>query len=563
MRKELRPYQQKAVDTVIQDLGVDNTALIDSATGSGKTLINQRLAEHYVSQGFNVLCITSFAELVFQNSEEIIEQGGHCSVFCATLKSKKFRASTVVCTPQSLWSAIKGSHEVKDKVFNVVIIDEVHRVNISDPTTVYMKILHHYSLICPNMKIIGMSGSCMRGIDKPIYGDGQLFPKLNVSIKFSELVKMEFLVPPVFGKHDKDVEDFDFSNVKQNNLGVYDKKQVEMVVKDNTKTTKIIKDVLEHTLESYGVFIFCATIEQCKHVMDLLPEEQSRLITGTMNSKLRFEYLQDARDKKIKFLVNVNCLTTGINLPHYDTVVYLRLTESAIFFIQSIGRGSRLSPETHKKFFTVLDYAGNCEKFKDIGDKELATQLNKIDDDKPPVKLDIICPACTEPNSIYDRRCRGFSGEVRCSYMFVFRECPVCSNQCDVSAKVCPSCDYSLFDYNKHLSLSEYKDKPTVFKVLKMQIMAHKNWKTKRDIVKVTYLSDCDTTITEYFDPNGITWQQKLWKDFLIFSGMPEGARVPTELNHILSVTCQKIISAKKLEAVKQGKYWKIIARFR
>lgn len=562
-RKEARPYQQECLDVAIKSLSESiDPVLLNVATGGGKSLLNSFLAEWGVSQGYDVLCITSFAELVAQNSDELTDQGNHNSIFCATLNQKKHRAKIVVATPQSLWSAIKsGNHPLKDRKFGLMLVDEVHRVNYEDDSTVYMKLINHYRFNNPELRLCGFSGSCMRGIDDPIYGEGKLFEKLNYSIGFNDLVQDGFLLPPVFGKHEHK-DDFDYSEVKQNKAGRFDKKQLEFVAKDNTKTTKIIKQVLIDTADSYGVFIFCATAEQCDHVMDLLPADTARLITGTMNSKVRMKYMNEAKAGKVKYLVNINCLTTGINLPHFEDIVYLRLTESPVFFIQSIGRGSRLSPATNKRYFTVYDYAGNCDKFKNINDEALAGAILKDNDEAREAKLDICCPVCETMNTQYDRRCRGFDeNSVRCEYMFIFRECPMCRGKCDVSAKSCVHCDYSLHDYNKHLNEKAYTDKKTVFDVRSQQVTKHFNFKAKRNIIKITYLTKCDNMIPLYFDPNGINWQKVQWKNYLIENGMPPDVVPSCDVDHIVNKTSLNLKTPKVIEATKNGKYYNLTAR--
>lgn len=561
MRKTPRPHQEEAIGIAIDAMSKSpDPVLLSCPTGSGKTLINSFLAEWGVSQGLDVLCITSFAELVDQNSEELVSQGNPCSVFCATLNQKKYRSQIVVATPQSLWSAIKkGNHPLKDRKFGLILIDEVHRVNPDDKNTTYMKILEHYRFNNPKLRLCGFSGSCMRGLDDPIYGEGKMFAELNYSIGFNDLVEAGYLLPPVFGKHQHD-DDFDYSGVKQNKAGRFDHKQLEFVASDNSKTTKIIKQVLIDTEESHGVFIFCATAAQCNHVMRLLPDT-ARLITGDMNSKLRMQYMREAKEGKVKYLVNINCLTTGINLPRFEDIVYLRLTESPVFFIQSIGRGSRLSPETNKTHFTVHDYAGNCDKFQGINDEALAGAILKENDKKKEAKLDIQCPICETFNTQFDRRCRGFSDIGRCEYMFIFRECPNCREKCDVSAKSCPHCDYSLHDYNKHLNEKAYTDKKTVFDVMSQHVTKHFNFKAKRNIVKVTYYTSCDNMIPIYFDPNGINWQRTLWKNYLVENGMPPEFDAPNDIDHICNVTSLKLIKPRVIEATKNGKYYNVTAR--
>lgn len=61
----------------------------------------------------------------------------------------------------------------------------------------------------------------------------------------------------------------------------------------------------------------------------------------------------------LKFLANVNVLTTGFDAVNTDCVVLLRPTNSAGLLIQMVGRGTRLSPQTDKQNCLVLDYGGN------------------------------------------------------------------------------------------------------------------------------------------------------------------------------------------------------------
>lgn len=563
MRKELRPYQQDAFDATIEALeNYTSPVLLNMATGSGKSLMNSFLAEYGASNELDVLCITSFAELVAQNSEEMENQGTKNSIFCSKLGQKKFRSKIVVATPQSLWETIKeGSHPLRIREFGLILIDEVHRVNPDDNNTVYMKILNHYRSLNHNVKICGFSGSCMRGIDDPIYGEGKMFEKLNYSISFSDLVKMGFLVPPRFGSH-KDEDEFDFSEVNQNKSGRYDKKQVESIASDNSKTTRIIKQVVENTKLSHGTFIFCATAEQCEHVMSLLPDT-ARLITGTMNDKDRMKAMAEAKAGKVKYLVNINCLTTGINLPHFEDIVYLRLTESPIFFIQSIGRGSRLCESTNKSYFTVWDYAGNCDKFQGINDEALAGAILEQDVEKQEAPLDIECELCHTMNTRFDRRCRGFNeNSVRCEKMFIFRECICCREKCDIAAKVCPHCGESLFDYNKKLNEKAYTDKKTVFNLLSQEVTKHFNFKLKKDIIKINYITDCGTLIASHYDPTGKTrWQRDQWHSYLVENGMPKDNVAPTDIDRIVDVVAHNLSVPVAIEATKNGKYYNIVSR--
>jgi DNA repair protein RadD len=67
--------------------------------------------------------------------------------------------------------------------------------------------------------------------------------------------------------------------------------------------------------------------------------------------------LQHFREGKLKYLVNVNVLTTGFDAPNIDCVALVRPTMSPGLYYQMCGRGFRLHPG--KQDCLVLDFGGN------------------------------------------------------------------------------------------------------------------------------------------------------------------------------------------------------------
>ena len=59
----------------------------------------------------------------------------------------------------------------------------------------------------------------------------------------------------------------------------------------------------------------------------------------------------------MKYLVNVNVLTTGFDAPNIDCVALLRPTNSPGLYYQMVGRGFRLCEG--KTDCLVLDFGGN------------------------------------------------------------------------------------------------------------------------------------------------------------------------------------------------------------
>ena len=60
--------------------------------------------------------------------------------------------------------------------------------------------------------------------------------------------------------------------------------------------------------------------------------------------------------KRVNVVFCVDLFNEGVDVPEVDTVLFLRPTESALVFLQQLGRGLR---RTHgKDCLTVLDFIG-------------------------------------------------------------------------------------------------------------------------------------------------------------------------------------------------------------
>ena len=112
--------------------------------------------------------------------------------------------------------------------------------------------------------------------------------------------------------------------------------------------------------------IFCSRIEECEavsHELDLLGY-RTMALTGAAsdadreNAMRRLE--QDEQDGALDYLISVDIFNEGIDIPTVNQVVMVRPTESAIVFVQQLGRGLRTCPE--KEYVTIIDFVGNYSK---------------------------------------------------------------------------------------------------------------------------------------------------------------------------------------------------------
>jgi DNA repair protein RadD len=235
--------------------------------------------------------------------------------------------------------------------------------------------------------------------------------------------------------------------------------------------------------------IFAATIQHCKEVMDSLPNYNSGVINGQMGDKHNQRVIEDFRNQKIRYLVNVNMATVGFSVDHVDIIAILRATESSRLYQQILGRGMRLDP--HKKEFLLLDYTDNIEKLFPSGDvfsPEIVAYGKK-----PQPKHSILCPECNNQNEVvlrplptgytfnefgyildlagdivlheteakpfpahFSRRCshieiKGHNVFERCNYFWSFKECSECGHKNDLTARRCEACSHEMINPNDKL----------------------------------------------------------------------------------------------------------------
>lgn len=453
--KQLRPYQDQAVKECWQALkSNDDPVLLMASVGAGKSLMLANILLTMQNLGKRALCLVNNAELVRNNCGTLIDEGGKASIYCAALGSKDASAPIVFGTPQSILNAINKNASIGRIKFNIIVVDEAHAINYINHRSSFMRILRHYKQNYPSMRLLGATGTNFRFKGSSIVGDDCLFKTQVGNITTEKLIQDKYLIEPVFEVEKELVLDFSKVRIKQN--GQFDQKQLEMVVEKSARLTELICHQVIHIMETQkrrGVFFFATTKKHAFEILCHLPSQESAIILGETPQHERTEILEKARKGEIRYLVNIAIISVGVDIPSYDTIAYLRPTESLVLLVQTMGRVLRLSPQTNKTNALVLDFAGNIERHRDWDNPMLLDAVKQtIDKDKP---LVISCPECLEMNTEHARRCVGMKSDSRCSYYFEFKECPnsQCKVQNDISARHCRECHAEIIDPNAKLKI--------------------------------------------------------------------------------------------------------------
>ena len=478
MEIKLRDYQQEVYDKVIAHFRSKdgaNPVIVDMSVGSGKTALLAFLAKHSADKGGRVMILARQGELVQQDGEFAEMIGVKVSYYSAALGAKSVRHSVIAGTEGTVARQL-------DKAFaswlpDLVMVDECHQADHEDENTMMMRIMLHFQQLNPKARILGLTGSPFRGTETII---GDFWSKCLATVSTEFLVGEGWLVPVHFGWPEHDEDSFDFSKLEQENGGLEftDEQMDRFRAGDPTKTERIMAEVVQRTADDLGVLIFAQTKKHCAEISGALPPGSWAIITDNTPDKERAESLAAAKTGAIKYMINVGVLTTGVDVPYWQSVVYLRPVGSLVLLIQSIGRILRLLIDgaidmgaldadgrvaeiaaSRKPFGRVYDYAGVMDRLGHLYENPLLAQA-QFERAKREGST-IVCPRCNCENSDKARRCIGVdSNNERCDFFWLKQDCRKCGAPNDVTARDCRICGEQLIDPNAKLLHKAYTDIP-------------------------------------------------------------------------------------------------------
>lgn len=524
---KITPYQfqwdviQNTIEHIRQQLNGSikpEPSYINAFVSAGKTIIAGSIARHCEHVGARLLILARTGELVEQNSDEIWNMDGKCSIYSASLDRKSTHFNTVVGTEGTVANALDTDFTAWRP--HIILIDECHEVSwqsvIDKSDNQYAKILNHFLELNPKTVIVGMTGSPYRGTES-IKGPFWV-TEIQPIIGRQYLVDNAFIVPTIFGYGHDDVQ-YDLSEFQpEHETGTQDFSQSQMQAMHKsmklTTTQSIMCEVMEKMQSRLCALVTCAGAKHCEEAASMVPVDEMAIVTDKTPKKERQSILRGAKkgllnDRgtfRYKYIFQIGCLTTGVNIPLLDTSVLLRRIGSLTLLTQLLGRGMRLLKPEHlesgysKSDHLVLDYTGTLaamhESFNDpmLDDAELAKAKQESNY--------ITCPICEVVNGEFARRCIGHDtvgdqADGRCGHWWKSRVCEDqtlngmpfskgCGVENDIVARECRGCGKTLIDPNAKLMNKSYSEgdwKP----VVKMNLeITGKN----SDGVKVIYFLD-------------------------------------------------------------------------
>jgi superfamily II DNA or RNA helicase/HKD family nuclease len=335
--------------------------LVVAATGTGKTVVAaldyRRLSDRDEPLPWSVKQ-RPLSLLFVAHRREILTQS--IGTFRAVLRDGSFGELYVDGKKPDQWTHVFASVQSLSTVdldrvpaehFDVVIVDEFHHA--AAPT--YRKLLDH---LRPKV-LLGLTATPERTDGEPIlewFGG-----KIAVELRLWDALDRGLLSPfHYFGVHDS----VDLSKIAWKR-GRYDERELENVYTANDAR---VAQVLQQLKEKVGDIAqmralgFCIGVHHAKFMAERFRRAgiPAAAVIGTTDSDVRDEALRKLRDREINCLFAVDIFNEGVDVPQIDTVLFLRPTESALVFLQQLGRGLRRWRD--KNCLTVLDFIGNAHR---------------------------------------------------------------------------------------------------------------------------------------------------------------------------------------------------------
>ena len=263
--------------------------------------------------------------------------------------------------------------------FDVIIADECHRGYTAKDTAVWRAVLDHFDAVkigltaTPATHTLSLFREVIfRYATDEAISDGWLVDYEPVKIKSNVRISGCFL------KEGEQVGIIDTETGRE----IYDQlederafssAQIERDITAPESNRKIIREIAKYAYahqEERGHFpkilIFAANdlphTSHADHLVKICREEFGQgdnfvqKITGNPNVDRPLQKIREFRNRpNPKVVVTVDMLSTGVDIPALEFIVFLRPVKSRILWVQMLGRGTRLCDEIGKTHFTIFD----------------------------------------------------------------------------------------------------------------------------------------------------------------------------------------------------------------
>lgn len=348
-RSEIRPnaMQTGALEAIaaLRESG-ERRGLVISATGTGKTIL--AALDVRAASPERVLFIAHREQILDRATDEFARVLGAPAAQFGKLvgASRDIDHRYVFATVQTL-SRPEVLSTLDPDAFDYILIDEVHRATAAT----YRRVIEHFR---PAF-LLGLTATPERSDGTSVF---ELFDfNVPYEIRLGAALEQGMLSP----FHYYGVADITFDD--------------GTTTTDATPLFRLISadriDHLMRALHRYGQagvaprgLIFCSRKQEARQLSGELNQRELRgrrlrtvALTGDDSVEYREQQVNRLEAGELDYILTVDIFNEGVDIPSVNQVVMLRQTQSAIVFVQQLGRGLRKAPD--KEYVVVIDFIGN------------------------------------------------------------------------------------------------------------------------------------------------------------------------------------------------------------
>jgi type I restriction enzyme R subunit len=281
--------------------------------------------------------------------------------------------------------------------FDLIVADECHRGYTAQETSIWRNTIQHFDAIrvgltaTPAAHTIAMFGEPVYryGVEQAIL-DGWLVDYEPVTIHSNVRINGIFLEE---GEHVGQIDTQTGVEALDNleDERTFDASSVERAVTAPDSNRKIIQEIAKYAYEHEEqtgrfpkILIFAVNdLPHVSHAQQLVRicrdvfnqgDDFVQKITGNPDVDRPLQRIREFRNRpNPKIVVTVDMLSTGVDIPALEFIVFLRPVKSRILWEQMLGRGTRRCDDISKSKFVVFDcFDGTLFRyFKDASNFEI------------------------------------------------------------------------------------------------------------------------------------------------------------------------------------------------
>ena len=320
-----------------------NKGLLISATGTGKTYLSAfEIREFNPNRTLFLVHREQIAKQALKSFKNVFGDTKTMGILSGSSKdtSKDFIFSTV----QTL-SKDDVLNSFDKNTFDYIVIDEVHKAG----ARTYQKIVNYFT---PKF-LLGMTATPERSDDFDIF---KMFDyNIAYEIRLTQALEENLLCPfHYFGISDLEIDGVILDDQSDFRYLINEKRVNHIIEKIN---------LYGYCGDRVKGLIFCSNKNEAYELSNLFNKRgyNTVALSGDDSQSDREKAIrrleQDDLYNSLDYIFTVDIFNEGVDIPSVNQVIMLRPTQSAIVFVQQLGRGLRKNND--KEYVIILDFIGN------------------------------------------------------------------------------------------------------------------------------------------------------------------------------------------------------------